>query len=280
MPPAGVPRCGGRHPDERRADRGDRLRPALDHARAPGDGDSPARLDGRARAADPAERLRHVRDRRDRLRRSRSTSPARASARAIVQRRSVEREHLQGGLAHEPAHRARRSPAVTLVLAAVVVRPVFGDETAQLVALTTPWFLIGAIVALPLAVLRRRLDFRRLSLLGLVQSAVRARDLGRVRRRVRARRRRARARRASPAMVAMLVAGARLRARAAAPLARGRRARPAALRRAGRAGRRSRGSASATATTRSSARGSARPRPASTGAASSWPSSTRPRSAR
>ena len=99
--------------------------------------------------------------------------PSEGIGSAIVQRRSVEREHLQGGLAMTLLV-ALGLAAVTLVLAAVVVRPVFGEETAQLVALTTPWFPIGAILALPLAVLRRRLDFRRLSLLGLMQSAVRA----------------------------------------------------------------------------------------------------------
>jgi O-antigen/teichoic acid export membrane protein len=99
--------------------------------------------------------------------------PSEGVGSAIVQRRSVEREHLQGGLALSLLI-AVGLAGVTLLLAAAIVAPVFGDETAGLVALTTPWFVLGAIVALPLAVLRRRLDFRRLSLLTLTQSAVRS----------------------------------------------------------------------------------------------------------
>ena len=53
---------------------------------------------------------------------------------------------------------------LTLAVADVLVRPLFGDETARLVMLATPCFLLGAINAVPVAVLRRRLDFARLSL--------------------------------------------------------------------------------------------------------------------
>ena len=63
---------------------------------------------------------------------------------------------------------------LTLVLAVVLVLPIYGSGTAELVALTTPWFLMGAIAALPMATLRRRLDFRRLSILALAQSAARS----------------------------------------------------------------------------------------------------------
>ena len=92
---------------------------------------------------------------------------------AIVQRRNVHREHLQGGLAFSLLVGTGLS-ALALLLATVLVQPLFGDETASLVMLSTPWFLLGAIAAVPMAVLRRRLDFRRLSLLGLTQSVIRA----------------------------------------------------------------------------------------------------------
>jgi PST family polysaccharide transporter len=98
--------------------------------------------------------------------------PSEGVAAPLVQRRSVDREHLQGGFA--------LCLLVGLVLtllgllvSMVLVRPLFGHETAVLVAFTTPWFLLGAILALPMAVLRRRLDFRRLSMLTLAQSGVR-----------------------------------------------------------------------------------------------------------
>ena len=99
--------------------------------------------------------------------------PSEGVASALVQRKSIEREHLQGGLALSLTVGAALAVA-TLLLAGVVVRPIYGADTATLVMLTTPWFLVGAVVAVPMAVLRRRLDFRRLSMLALTQSAVRS----------------------------------------------------------------------------------------------------------
>jgi len=99
--------------------------------------------------------------------------PSEGVGSAIVQRRSVKREHLQGGLALSLLVGTGLA-AVTLVVAKLIVAPVFGAETADLVALTTPWFLLGAIVALPMTVLRRRLAFGRLALLAFTQSTVRA----------------------------------------------------------------------------------------------------------
>jgi O-antigen/teichoic acid export membrane protein len=99
--------------------------------------------------------------------------PSEGVASSLVQRRSVERAHLQAGLALSLLIGAVLAVA-TLLLSGVIVRPIYGAETAKLVMLTTPWFLVGAIAAVPMAVLRRRLDFRRLSLLALTQSAVRS----------------------------------------------------------------------------------------------------------
>lgn len=99
--------------------------------------------------------------------------PSEGVGSALVQRRTVDREHLQGGLALSLLV-GMALAAATLLLAGLVVRPVFGTETATLVALTTPWFLLGAILALPMTLLRRRLDFRRLALLSLTQSVVRS----------------------------------------------------------------------------------------------------------
>ncbi len=101
------------------------------------------------------------------------TVPSEGVGSAIVQRRSVDRTHLQGGFALALLV-AVALTLITLALAVVVVKPIFGSETARLVALTTPWFPLGAVVALPLTILRRRLEFGRVAVLGLVQSVVRA----------------------------------------------------------------------------------------------------------
>ena len=110
------------------------------------------------------------------------------------------------------------------------MQSIFGDDVATLLALTTPWYLLGAIIALPTAVLRRRLDFRRLVQIEFITSIVRAATsivfatvFG------------------IDAMALMLgglcglfamavICACAVRPRAAAPLARGRRARPDPLR--------------------------------------------------
>ena len=98
--------------------------------------------------------------------------PSEGVGSAMVQRKTVGREHLEGALALSLVVAAVLT-VLTLVIAQLAVRPLFGDETALLIVLTTPWFLFGAVLALPLTVLRRRLDFRRLSLLAFTQSIVR-----------------------------------------------------------------------------------------------------------
>lgn len=92
---------------------------------------------------------------------------------ALVQRRTIGREHLQAGLVLSLAVGAVLA-GVTLVLAGLVVAPTIGHQTASLVTLATPWFLLGALYSIPTAILRRRLDFRRLSLIELTMTATRA----------------------------------------------------------------------------------------------------------
>lgn len=99
--------------------------------------------------------------------------PSEGVSSAIVQRRDVRREHLEGGLALSLLIGGALT-AATLLLAAGVVDPVFGGETASLVVLAAPWCLLGAVLALPMAVLRRQLDFRKICLLDLAQSTVRS----------------------------------------------------------------------------------------------------------
>src|SRR5215217_4292459 len=69
---------------------------------------------------------------------------------ALVQRRAITREHLQAGFAVSLLVGAGFA-LLTLLVAYVVVQPLFGHEAATLVALTTPWYPLGAIIALPTA---------------------------------------------------------------------------------------------------------------------------------
>jgi O-antigen/teichoic acid export membrane protein len=92
---------------------------------------------------------------------------------ALVQRRSIRREHLQAGLLLSLIVGAVLA-LLTLILAPLVVAPSIGEETARLVTLATPWFLLGAIYSVPSAVLRRRLDFKRMTILDLTMTSSRA----------------------------------------------------------------------------------------------------------
>lgn len=100
------------------------------------------------------------------------TMPTEGIGSALVQRRTVDREHLQGGLVLSLGIGAVLS-LLTIVLALVVVDPLFGERTASLVLLAVPWYLLGALYCVPMAVLRRRLDFRRVSLVDITQNLVR-----------------------------------------------------------------------------------------------------------
>ena len=101
------------------------------------------------------------------------TSTSEGVGTALVQRKSIEREHVQGGFALALLLSTGLAIA-TLVLDAVLVRPLFGDETAALVLLAMPWFLFMALSAPSYALLRRRLDFRRLAVLDIANSLVRS----------------------------------------------------------------------------------------------------------
>lgn len=100
------------------------------------------------------------------------TVPAEGVGSALVQRRNIGRRHLQGGLLLSLAIGAGLA-AVVVVLAEVLVRPVYGGETAALVMLASPCFLLGALGAVPSAMLRRRLDFARLSIIEVASTVTR-----------------------------------------------------------------------------------------------------------
>jgi O-antigen/teichoic acid export membrane protein len=99
--------------------------------------------------------------------------PSEGIGSALVQKKTITREHMRGGLLLCLAVGVILL-VVTLVLAYFVFDPIFGSKTAWLAAATAPFYLLGAIYAAPTAVLRRALDFRRLSMIELLSSTVRA----------------------------------------------------------------------------------------------------------
>jgi O-antigen/teichoic acid export membrane protein len=101
------------------------------------------------------------------------TMPMEGVGGALVQRGEIRREHLQAGLAMNLVVSLALA-GITVLVALTVAEPLFGEETALLAIAATPFFLISAIYAVPMAVLRRRLDFRRISFIDISMSATRA----------------------------------------------------------------------------------------------------------
>ena len=91
-----------------------------------------------------------------------NTVPSEGVGSALVQRRSIGRRHLEGGLLLSLGIGAVLA-TVVLIVSVLVIQPVFGDETARLILVASPCFLLSSIGVVPSAVLRRRLDFARLS---------------------------------------------------------------------------------------------------------------------
>ena len=80
---------------------------------------------------------------------------------ALVQRKTVSREHLQTGHGAGPDRGSRSSAALTLLAASVVVAPVFGARTALLVGLMAPCACSPALTPCRLRRSSRRMAFRR-----------------------------------------------------------------------------------------------------------------------
>lgn len=91
---------------------------------------------------------------------------------ALVQRATLRRDHLQAGQALAVLSGLLLA-AVIYVVAGVGAKPLFGSPTASLIALSAPLFIIYALGIVPAATLRRRLAFKRLSLIDLMNSSVR-----------------------------------------------------------------------------------------------------------
>jgi PST family polysaccharide transporter len=81
---------------------------------------------------------------------------------ALVQRKTINREHLQTGMALGLLFGLALA-ALTLVAASLIVTPIFGERTAMFVRLMAPLCLVSALSTVPAATLRRQMAFRRLS---------------------------------------------------------------------------------------------------------------------
>jgi O-antigen/teichoic acid export membrane protein len=81
---------------------------------------------------------------------------------AIVQRPSVDDAHLRAAMAIVMLIQGVLVVATWLVLAPFVIDPLFGHQTADLVKIASPAFLLAGVMTVPQAMLQRRLDFRRL----------------------------------------------------------------------------------------------------------------------
>ena len=91
---------------------------------------------------------------------------------ALVQRTTVTRAHLQAGGALSLASGVILG-ILTYAAAGLVAQPIFGRPTAQLIALSSPLFVVYAVGIVPSATLRRDLAFKRLTTIDLLNTSVR-----------------------------------------------------------------------------------------------------------
>jgi lipopolysaccharide exporter len=91
---------------------------------------------------------------------------------ALIQRKRLDREHLQAGMAIGLLTGIALT-GLTLVAASLIVSPVFGAKTAMFVRVMAPLGLVAALGAVPISILARRMDFRRLSEIEVLNTVVR-----------------------------------------------------------------------------------------------------------
>ncbi len=91
---------------------------------------------------------------------------------ALVQRPELKHAHLQAATAIALASGVVLVGLI-LLAAELLVVPIFGERTADIVRLAAPGALIAAAGAVPFAQLQRRLDFRRLSIIDVAGSGLR-----------------------------------------------------------------------------------------------------------
>jgi lipopolysaccharide exporter len=91
---------------------------------------------------------------------------------ALVQRKTVRREHLQTGMTLGLITGLSMA-ALMLVAASLIVTPIFGARTALFVRLLAPSCLLTALSTVPMATLGRRLAFRRISVIEVLNTLAR-----------------------------------------------------------------------------------------------------------
>jgi lipopolysaccharide exporter len=91
---------------------------------------------------------------------------------ALVQRSTLRREHLKTGMALGMLIGTALAGLV-FAAASLIVEPIFGSRTALFVELMAPLCVITAASTVPMAILRRRMAFRRLSEIEVFSTLVR-----------------------------------------------------------------------------------------------------------
>jgi O-antigen/teichoic acid export membrane protein len=92
---------------------------------------------------------------------------------ALVQRRMLERAHVEAAAMLALAVGVVLT-LTTLLVAPVATTPLFGERTTELFQLCSPTFTFAAIGIVPLAMLERQLDFRRISMIEIATVLVAA----------------------------------------------------------------------------------------------------------
>lgn len=92
-------------------------------------------------------------------------------ASALVQRESIEETHRQVATLTSLLGGVILSVLV-LVLVPVLWRPIFGPQTAELIVLVSPVFLLASLGTVSRATLWRQLDFRRMSLIDMTATTI------------------------------------------------------------------------------------------------------------
>ncbi len=82
----------------------------------------------------------------------------------LVRMTTVQRAHLESAVLLSLVAGVLFAVA-TLILAPLAAAPIFGDQTAELIQLTAPVWLLAAFGTVPLALMQRKMDFRRLGLI-------------------------------------------------------------------------------------------------------------------
>jgi lipopolysaccharide exporter len=92
---------------------------------------------------------------------------------ALVQRKEIGRVHVEAAMLASLLTGVILT-TLTLALAEPVGKPLFGSDTAELLMLISPVFLLAGLCAVSRGLLWRRLDFRRVSLIEMVALALSA----------------------------------------------------------------------------------------------------------